>query len=222
MLDLYLLRHGETALNERADTIGGQSNHVLLTDRGVLQARALGERLAVEGLAFDAVYVSPAERTRHTAAIVCARLGIPAERIIFSERLYELSQGDWEGKPRAQVYTPEAVKEIDSMNGQFCPPNGESQMMVEERMFEVVRELLNRKGPVTAAMVGHGTAFKCLLRRIMGFPPTLTYKIALDNASITQVKHSERGWHPIRMNDAAHVLPIGKMQDVYAPRKSGP
>ena len=59
-------------------------------------------------------------------------------------------------------------------------------------------------------------AIKCLLRGIMDFSSGLTYKINLDNASITRLKYSERGWHLITINDTAHLLGKNKIDDLYS------
>ncbi len=56
------------------------------------------------------------------------------------------------------------------------------------------------------AVFGHGMAIKCLLRGIMDFDNGLTYKIRLDNTSITRLKYDKNGWHIECVNDAAHLL----------------
>ena len=50
-----------------------------LSPRGVDQAASLGERLA--GLPVTALYTSPLERARETAAALSARIGLPAEAV---------------------------------------------------------------------------------------------------------------------------------------------
>jgi broad specificity phosphatase PhoE len=58
---------------------------------------------------------------------------------------------------------------------------------------------------VHVAVFGHGVAIKCLLRGIMEFSANITWKIALDNTSITELGFDHRGWHLLRVNDVAHL-----------------
>src|SRR3989338_7090495 len=142
MLDLYLFRHAESQSNINQHLIGGRSNHTPLSPLGGLQALWLGERLRNEEVIFDQVYSSTAIRTRQTANIVCEKIGYPLEHILYSEKLLELDQGDWQGQHRDIIYTPETVAKINKDNWNFTPPNGESQRDVEERMYSWVEENL--------------------------------------------------------------------------------
>jgi len=176
---------------------------------GGLQALWLGERLRNEEVRFDQVYSSTAIRTRQTANIVCEKIGYPLEHILYSEKLLELDQGDWQGQPRDIIYTPETVAKINKDNWNFTPPNGESQRDVEERMYSWVEENLlanhDQTQQTTVGIFTHGLAIKCLFRKIMGSNPARTYKIVLDNTSITKISYSQTGWHLVKVNDAAHL-----------------
>ncbi|MDD4877548.1 MAG: histidine phosphatase family protein [Candidatus Nanoarchaeia archaeon] len=138
-LDIWFMRHGESEMNKSPHIIQGRSEHVKLSEKGFVQAEKLGERLLKEGVKFDAVYSSPLIRAYDTARIACERLGIPKETIVRLEGLVEQSHGDWEGKLRDEVYTPEVRKQLQKDAYNFYPPNGESMKMVEERMYSFVR-----------------------------------------------------------------------------------
>lgn len=213
-LDLYLFRHAETEYNSSNHLIGGQSNFLKLSERGKNQARLLGARLVRECVRFDEIYSSTAERTQQTAGIVCDTTGFPIEKIITTSELLELSQGDWEGKERGQIYVPEVLAQMKSENWDFKAPNGESQKDVEERVYSWVEEILLQRGEdLTIGIFGHGVATKCLLRKIMNSNPELTYRICINNCSISRVKYSfsgqHQGWSLIKINDDAHLLESG-------------
>lgn len=218
MLDIYLIRHAESEMNNNGHLIGGRSNSTPLSNRGVYQAKLLGKRLKQSGVVFNDVYSSSAERTQETARNVGLYLGFSLDDVVVTPQLLELDQGDWEGKPREQVYTPEKLSFINANNWEFTPPNGESQKDVEDRMLEWLKEYALSKYPEekTTGIFAHGMAIKCLLRGIMDFSPNLTYKINLDNTSITRLKYSERGWHLITINDTAHLLGESKIDDPYS------
>lgn len=209
MLDLYLIRHAESVMNEQCSLIGGRTETTPLTEFGKKQAELLGKRLTWEGIIFDKVYASPATRTKETVEIICSFMAYPFNRIIYSEQLYEISQGEWEGKPRKEIYTKEMLAQINANNWEFHPPNGESQRDVEERMHNYVKkEALTQQGRV--GIFGHSMAFKCLLRSILDSTPKMTYKIVLDNTSITHLKYNDLGWHIISLNDIGHLAGVKK------------
>ncbi len=208
MLDLYLIRHAESEMNRLNHLIRGRSNNPSLSEAGIVQARRLGNRLKNAEVKFDRVYSSKAERAYDTACIVSKIVGYSLDRIVLSEDLLELDQGDWEGKLRCDIYSLDVLAKINSDNWNFKPPNGESQRDVEERMMKWVQEnlLYHYKEELIAGVFTHGLAIKCFLRGIMSFDPKITYKIDLENTSITRLKYSEKGWHLITVNDAGHLI----------------
>lgn len=140
-LDIYFIRHAESEMNNSPHIIQGRGNNVKLSERGLIQAEKLGERFLAEKIKFDAVYSSPLLRAYETAKIVCGKLGNqPA--IVRLEQLVEQSHGDWEGKIRNEVYTPEIIEQVKADWYNFCPPNGESLKMAEERMYSFVKMFL--------------------------------------------------------------------------------
>src|SRR5205085_626538 len=86
----HLLRHGEHGLLGRV--LAGRMPGVGMTERGRAEIAAQAERLAGDNIA--AIYASPLQRTRETAEIVAARLGLP---ITFRDDLLELDFGEWTG-----------------------------------------------------------------------------------------------------------------------------
>src|SRR5207253_8830585 len=90
MTVFHLLRHGEHGLLGRV--LAGRMPGVGMTERGRAEIAAAAERLAGEKIA--ALYSSPLQRTRETAEIVAAPLGLP---IGFRDDLLELDFGEWTG-----------------------------------------------------------------------------------------------------------------------------
>jgi broad specificity phosphatase PhoE len=215
-MHLYLFRHAETTYNADGTLIGGRSNHIPLSERGIKQAYALGGRLAEEGTSYDFVYSSPALRSRATAEIACRVIGFDG-KIVIREDIQELSQGDLEGKKRAEVYTQPVLARmaLDPLN--YHAPNGESPLDVQKRMHAFVNgELvakLDGNDRINVAVFGHGFSFKCFLRGVLNFDPALTYKVPIENCSITELKYFKDSeyprWHIVRVNDFEHIVKIG-------------
>lgn len=95
MLEVYIVRHGRTAMNRRG-LLQGRGSDLPLDETGLAQARAAGAWVAGRGLAFDRVISSPLHRAVQTAA---AMTGMPADdaRIERSDLLLEMDYGPWEG-----------------------------------------------------------------------------------------------------------------------------
>ena len=68
---VIIVRHGQTQWNIRKIRQGHLDSE--LTDKGVVQARALGQRLARES--FTALYSSDLGRALHTARMIAAVTG---------------------------------------------------------------------------------------------------------------------------------------------------
>lgn len=211
MLDIFLIRHAESEGNLAAHLISGQSNHLPLSPLGRIQAQLLGKRLHHEKIQLDQVFCSTALRARDTALIACEQIAFPASQIQASDLLLEIDQGDWVGRERKEIYTPEMRALINADNWNFKAPNGESQQEVEERMLNFVnKQVLPAWGEgKKVAVFTHGVAIKCLLRGILGFAPSMTYKLVVNNTSITRLQYDQIGWHFHSLNDCGHLNQIG-------------
>lgn len=240
-LDLYLFRHAESELNAKElgaeATIGGRSPHLKLSDFGERQAETLGNELKRKKISFDNLYSSPTIRANQTAKIVADIVGFPSDKILNSETLHEISQGDWENKLKKEIYTPEMTASINANNWQFSAPNGESQQQVGNRMYNFVyQNFINGKDLSLDTSIGlftHGTSIKSLralilFREIMGLDENLirnSIRSSVENCSIAHLKYVPKGqkfegWHEISWNEHAHLYNCGfKQEGYYSGRK---
>ncbi len=213
-LELYLIRHAETEANcSSRDKIMGRSNWVKLTLNGIAQSEALGERLRTEKVAFDAFYSSPAIRTQQTARYSLntnGRLYVPVQ---LDSALLELSQGDWEGKDRDEIYNRKDVRECLDKDGWNHIPGdaikGESQAMVAQRMANWTEDMVRKyeKGRIIAFT--HGLAIKVLLTELFGWDKRIAYKTPIDNTSITIIGYENGAYTCIKKNDTIHLDSAG-------------
>jgi len=89
MLELILVRHGETDSNKRGTYLGWTD--VELNSNGIRQACAIRDRL--KPVKVDAIYSSPFKRTVKTAEIINENYGL---EIIISDNLKERNFGIWD------------------------------------------------------------------------------------------------------------------------------
>ena len=126
--DVYLARHGETAWTINHKHTG--LTDLPLTERGVRNARSLGERL--EGTTFSHVFSSPLQRADYT----CELAGF-GEVAAIDPDLLEWDYGDYEG-----LTTAEIVKKRPGWNifDDGCP-GGESLADVTARADRMIGKL---------------------------------------------------------------------------------
>lgn len=127
IMKIYLLRHGETDMNQRGQ-LQGHRNTVLNQD-GRLQAEIAAKKVQAMSLHFDRVFCSPLQRAVETCEIIS---GKQREEILLEPRILEIDFGPMEGKTYAEF--------DDSLLLFFEDP---SQNPVPEGM-ESTRDLLNR------------------------------------------------------------------------------
>ena len=207
MIDIFFIRHAESMGNVNHHLIGGQSNHLPLSNRGVQQCMLLGKRFQEEEISFQQIHSSVAVRARETARIVSEMLGYPLSYVQSSPLLLELSQGEWEGQVRKEIFTESVLEEIRTNPWDFAAPGGESPRQVEERMFEWLKKtLVNRENQdLRIGVFSHGMAIKCFLRGLLDADPGRTYYYTIYNTSITRIQFDSNDWWLERMNDHAHL-----------------
>ncbi|MBS3142487.1 histidine phosphatase family protein [Candidatus Woesearchaeota archaeon] len=207
MPEIYLIRHAECEANVNNTVqkiVGGRKNESPLTERGAQQAERLKDRFYDEGVLFDFVFASTAERAKQTAQIVCDRNIYPAQWINYRDDLLELSRGCAEGRPIAEVYAPSVLEQIRNDQYRFKTPGGESIEDVEKRMMGFLeREVLDLDG--TVAIFTHGHAIRSVLRRLLNFDPDHFYRLVLGNTSISHVSYRNNEWFVQGINDCAHL-----------------
>ncbi len=96
---IYIIRHGQTELNNRKQ-LQGRSDHPL-NETGIRQAEEAGSRL--KNVCFDRVYSSPLIR-----AIETAKRAAPGCEIRTDDRLIEMDYGPYEGMDLTAL-TPEVI-----------------------------------------------------------------------------------------------------------------
>ncbi len=169
MSHLYFVRHGESEMNVRQDLVGGRSNHVDLTEKGVRQAKAFGKWLANSPVQPDAVYFSPANRAIQTMNYALEAAGLDMECVV-DLRVQELSQGIKEGTSRPEAYNDEVLAQIARETLDFKFQGGESIADAMKRMLDFTEDISTRHPDQTIFIFGHGFAIRSLAGAIKQLP----------------------------------------------------
>jgi len=189
---VYLARHGETAW-----TLSGQHTgrtDLPLTERGELQARALGERL--RGSVFAKVLTSPSQRAVRT----CALAGFGADAEIDPD-LAEWDYGDYEGRRTAEILT----ERPDWRLFRDGAPEGEMPEQIGARADRVIAKI--RAVDDNVLLVSSAHISRVLTARWLGLPPSGGRYFWLSTASLSTLGYEHDLTEPIirLWNDTSHV-----------------
>jgi ribonuclease H / adenosylcobalamin/alpha-ribazole phosphatase len=195
-----LLRHGQTP-NSVQKRYAGVSD-VPLTEVGVKQAAAAGQRLASAGI--TAIVTSPLRRAVRTAEEVAAATGAPVEA---GEGFREADFGAWDGLTFAEVrerWPAELTAWL--ADPAVAPPGGESFLDVSARVSGALRRVLAGHPGQTVLIVSHVTPIKTLVAAALLAPPPALYRMHLDVAALCQVDWYADGPAVLRsFNDTGHL-----------------
>ncbi|MEM7490873.1 MAG: histidine phosphatase family protein [Pseudomonadota bacterium] len=156
MLDLLILRHGETTWNREGRLQGGRD--APLTPRGRVQAARQGAALRRIG-GTRPVLCSPQGRARATAALAGLHPRIARD-------LHEITLGDWEGRTLAEIAPP------PGLDWKFDAPGGEGRAAFLRRIDAILAAC-----PPRAILVTHGVVASGLRGRLAGWPPEEWHRV---------------------------------------------
>jgi broad specificity phosphatase PhoE len=189
MLNIHILRHGETFYNADGNRYCGRTD-IGLTETGYEQANRVSEQ--VKHIQFDAVYSSPLQRAKLTAEIVSGR-----EDIITDERIIEVDFGSWEAKSREQflIENPKLWEDWDSDPFTHrAGGTGESGEEIVERVDSFFQELLKKYPSGSNIMVvAHNGINRLYLAYKLGMPLKNYRKIAMQNSTLSLITIEEDG-----------------------------
>lgn len=196
---IILLRHGETDSNSRRIFQGHSDTE--LNRSGIMQAERAAERLSSCGI--DRIYASDLRRTVHTAEIVSGGNGILEEK-----RLREIDFGDWEGCSFESIFAddPEKTEKWLKTPTEIEIPNGESFVEMQQRVWNVLEEMVTENREKTVLAVTHGGVIRSIVCRLLGISLDNFWKIRINNTSLTSISFLGTEGYINYINDYSHIL----------------
>ena len=199
MIELLLVRHGQTEWNEQGRYIGWQD--VGLNDAGKRQAEALALHLGRR--AIDIIYASDLKRAAKTAAAIGQKLDMS---VTPDPRLREACFGVLEGLTfdEAQVQFPDMI--VSWLADRDRPPQGaESFSDFGARVNSFLEHLTTGHDGQTVLVVSHGGVIREILRQSLGLSPKGHWFFKIDNASLTEITLYEEHTMVSHLNDVHHL-----------------
>ncbi len=197
---MLLVRHGRTPTT--GQVLPGRAKGLHLGDEGKAQAQRAAERIAALGPGrVAAVYSSPMERARETAAPIAKLTGL---RVRQHKGLIEADFGSWTGRKLSELNKLDEWKQVQTYPSGFRFPGGESFTEMQARMTGALQELVARHPGETIVCASHADTIKAAVADAMGTHLDLFQRIVIGPCSITAITFTTGG--PI-------VLAVNSMGD---------
>ena len=170
---LVLVRHGESEWNRLNLFTGWRDPD--LTDKGVAEAKAAGQRLKAEGVKFDVAFTSVLKRAQRTLLIILAETGQTGLTTIKDKALNERDYGELSGLNKDDARKKWGEEQVLVWRRSFDvpPPGGESLKDTATRVlpyFEAnIRPDLSAGRNVIVA--AHGNSLRALIMHLEGLTP---------------------------------------------------
>ena len=191
----FVMRHGEAENNVLKMYSSDPKIHPL-TEKGREQVMETAKVL--DSKKITKIFCSPFLRTRETAAIVAEHLGMPADQIIYDDRIREFEFGEFSGRPMSECWEnfKDQVWEFTTKT-----PGGESFQDAKNRMGDFLYDIDQKYKNETILIISHGMAVEVVPAIIEGADKKRSFEILhseLDNT--TASLHKEHEFVPLPHN----------------------
>ena len=197
---ILLVRHGTTATT--GTLLPGRTPGLHLADKGRDEAQRAADRIAALPRV-DALYCSPLERTRETAAPIGKALGI---RPLVQRGLLECDFGEWTGKElKALMKLPE-WSTVQRAPSTFRFPGGESFTEMQTRIVSTLDDLRARHPGGVVVCVSHADPIKAAVAQALGTHLDLFQRIVISTCSVSVVSWTTNGPVALTVNSTGGSL----------------
>ena len=175
---ILLVRHGVTSTTGKV--LPGRAPGLHLSDTGIAQAQAVAQRITP--LKPAAIYASPLERTRETAAPIAAAM---KKKLQLNKGLLECEFGEWTGKSLTTLSRKAEWSQVQNAPSTFRFPGGESFTEMQLRMWTTLETLAAKHRGKTIVAVSHADPIKAAVTYAQGVPLDLFQRTVISPCSVT-------------------------------------
>lgn len=206
---LVVLRHGHSEWN-LGNRFTGWSD-IPLTETGLNEAAAAGERLAAAGFQFDEAHISVLQRTRQTLDALLRAAAHTAIPVHSTWRLNERHYGELQGMNKSEIFAqwgedesqlwwrgyhhrPPPLTEHDARHPRFDPlyrdvalpllPTSESLQDCQQRLLPYWQETLTPRiiSGQRLLLISHGNALRALVMHLEQIDAVAIEKVEIPSA----------------------------------------
>lgn len=184
---VVFVRHGQTPSTGKI--LPGRAPGLGLAEKGRAQAQAVADHLK-DSKNIAAIYASPLQRTRETAAPIGKALGMKVQT---DKGLLECDFGDWTGQDLAKLRKLPEWKAVQRNPSGFRFPGGESFSEMATRMSSTVDRFRALHPGKTVIAVSHADTIKAAASVALGVPLDLFQRIDVSPCSMTVISYGQEG-----------------------------
>jgi len=197
---ILMVRHGRTPSTGKV--LPGRAKGLHLSADGVAEAKRVAERIA-EMNKVAAIYASPLERTRETAAPIARALGLG---VITHKGLLECDFGSWTGASLTSLMKKKEWTTVQRAPSVFRFPNGESFTEMQTRIVGALDEIRRAHPGKVVVCVSHADPIKAALAHAMGTHLDLFQRIVVSTCSVSAVAYADTGPVVLTVNSTGGSL----------------
>jgi len=202
-LNLYFLRHGQTALS-RDNMFCGSGTDVPLTDLGHEMARQFAEYYKT--MPWQAIYCSPQTRAAQTSSYIANAIG---QEPIIREALREIAYGDWEGKTTEEVdrqYHDDYVRWTADPAWNRPTGGGELAVEIADRVMSLLQEVRSTYESGNVLIVAHKATIRVALCQLLGIDVgRFRFRLACAVAGVSVVEFGDHGPYLKMLSERSHL-----------------
>ena len=180
---VLLVRHGQTPTTGKL--LPGRAPGLHLADSGAKQAQGAADRIAALAKV-DAIYSSPLERARETAAPIAA---VRRVKVQIDKGLLECDFGEWTGAELKRLMKLPEWNTVQRAPSTFTFPGGESFTSMQARIVSAIDRLRAKHPGGTIVCVSHADPIKAAVAHAMGTHIDLFQRIVISTCSITAIAY---------------------------------
>ena len=203
---ILFVRHGSTSTT--GTELPGRASGLHLSDDGRAQAESVAARIATVASgngrkrSVAAVYSSPLERTRETAAPIAHAIGCEVQ---VDDGLLELDIGDWTGLELKAARKRPEWGTIQRYPSGFTFPGGESFVDMQARIVACVERLRSAHPGETIVAVSHADPIRAAVAHAMGTHLDLFQRVVISPCSLTAVAYGTGGPMVLTVNSSVET-----------------
>jgi probable phosphomutase (TIGR03848 family) len=195
-----MVRHGRTPTTGKV--LPGRAAGLHLADSGKAEAEAVAKRIAeIKGV--SAIYASPLERARETAAPISKILG---QKVNIHKGLLECDFGKWTGAQLTALMKKPEWTTVQKAPSTFRFPNGESFTEMQQRMVSALDDIRAKHPGGIVVCVSHADPIKAAVAHAMGTHIDLFQRIVISTCSVSAVAYSPSGPVVLTVNSTGGSL----------------
>lgn len=184
---ILLVRHGQTSTTGKV--LPGRALGLHLSGTGRAEAEGVASRLG-ELKKVAAIYSSPLERARETAAPIATALDV---KIHIHKGLLECDFGDWTGMHLSTLMKKPEWNTVQRAPSSFRFPNGESFSEMQTRFVTALDDIRSRHRGKVVICVSHADPIKSAVAHAIGTHLDLFQRIVISTCSVSAIAYADSG-----------------------------